>query len=1158
MKRASYILALLATVGAAAMTTVAATGAMAEVPGVAALIAQGRYWQGKGRQDLATQAFRRALALDPSNAEARRAISSPAPRPTPAPAAAPAVARPRATAPAPAAALAPAARPPAKPAPTPPAAAAAAAPGGNGAARAAGFTALEAGNLATAERQFTRAVSQNRQDADALGGLGLVRLRQERFVEARDLLERASRLGDASKWSSALASARYFGGLAEARSALGQGRLAEAQTQAEALVRSGYEDRAPALELLAQVYEKQGRFADAADIYRQAGEGGSAAGTRLQSRAARDRALQAVAAGNYGVADQEFVSGLMLDPNDPWIRYEYARYLIARGRVAEVDTLVGSFASSSDPDWLYAGALVNAEMGRKGTADGLINRIPENQQTQQMRSFSLGLKVDWAIERTKALAAEGRQGEALAALRQLASSPGMPTARLGTIADALYELGDTSGAAMLAQQAMAGNIDDPAAYESIVRVLAKSGNDALAANAAQRAAQLAGPSPEGQRIIGRMNGVLAASQADRLRLGGQLATAFDTLQGAWSAAPGDTEVLSALARLYQSGGMSEQAAQSFQLVLREKPRDKGALMGLIETAGAAGDRQLARETVERAMSLFPDDHEILLSAARMEQARGDEGAAVKYLKRARQAYAASTRSAPVSSTNPFAASPSGNNPFRNQAAAALPQVNPFALGKGARLDGAPAQVFPQAYGQSYPQSGVVAYPQSGAVAYPQSGAAAYPAAQMQAPMVPSGSPLAADGGHWATPGMGYSGVPDSVPATGEVIADPVLRQIQSDLATLTQETGPRADFKTGFRNRKGEPGLSALKEVAGSAEISTSFAGGRIAARAEAVVLDSGSPTRSASARFGRNATPEAQGIVDELPSKLVPVGTQHASGIAPSIAYEGDLIQAEVGTTPVGFGNTQVTWRTAISPRFSPYSTGKVWFERKSVTDSVVSYAGTVDPVSGQPWGQVIRTGGGLSFSYDRDGSGVYGDGSYSRYRGVNVPNNHGYQLNVGGYTPVYRGQDGSTLVAGVNLNYQSFDKNQNFFTFGHGGYFSPQSFFSVSFPLRYSKTTPTLELRAGVAPGYQSYEQDQVAIYPTDPSAQAILDSLKGENTDVRSYYDSISKTGFALSADGSAYYRLSSRTRLGGEVSYNTFGSYDELKSSIGIRQSLGGGK
>ena len=55
--------------------------AVAEVPGVSALIQQGRYWRSKGRNDLADQAYRRALALDPANAEARRGLKGAQSRP---------------------------------------------------------------------------------------------------------------------------------------------------------------------------------------------------------------------------------------------------------------------------------------------------------------------------------------------------------------------------------------------------------------------------------------------------------------------------------------------------------------------------------------------------------------------------------------------------------------------------------------------------------------------------------------------------------------------------------------------------------------------------------------------------------------------------------------------------------------------------------------------------------------------------------------------------------------------------------------------------------------------------------------------------------------------------------------------------------------------
>ena len=1119
------ILSLRLLLTAAMATTIVPTRAQAEVPGVSTLIQQGQYWQSKGRQDLANQAFRRALILDPTNGEARRGLAGQGARTNAKPAA-----------PTPAIVARPAATPqPAQPTPR----VAQPARTGND-ARAAGFRALDDNQLDEAEELFTRAISRNRGDADAQGGLGLVRLRQGRFGEARDLLNQATRLGGPAKWSEALASAQFYGGLADARALLADGRIDQSQAQAEGLARSGFAQRGPALELLAEIYERQGRYADAADIYRQASEGSPEGGNRLRSRAARDRALQAAAQGDDFRAEQEFQAGLLLDQNDPWIRYEFARYLISKGRLPETESQINSLTNLATPDSLYAAALINADLGRLAAADKLIGRIPQAQRSVQMRNFAIGLKTDSAIERAKAMASQGQQGEALAVLRQLGATPGMPAVKQAAIADALYELGDGEAAASLAQQAMAGEIGSAEGYEPIVRVLAKTGRDGFANAAVQRATQMAGSSVDGQRTVARLNGIMAASQADRLRMAGQYAPAFDQLQAAWNAAPGNQEVLAALARLYQSGGLHVQAAQTYQLILAQSPDNKGALIGLIETAGAAGDKGLARQTIDRAIKVAPDDHEIYMAAARMEQARGDEGAAVKYLKRAREIYArqSNSGSGQLTSANPFAANMQGNNPFRNQApAAAAPTINPFALQGGARMP--------------------IAVPTPAPLYRDQAYESANNAGQQPVPyQVTASPPTAFPGQAWQGSGAQESRSP-SVDSYGMVSSDPVLASIQTDINALTRRSGPRADVQTGYRERSGETGLSALKEVTGSAEISTGLGNGRIGAKVDAVVLDSGLPTGSALARFGRNGTAEAQAIVDEEEASLTQAATQHASGVAISASYTSPVLQLEVGVTPLGFEDTEVTWRAAISPRFSPNATARLWAESKAVTDSVISYAGTRDPVTGQLWGQVMRTGGGLSFSYDREGAGVYGDAAYSRYDGTNVRRNSGVQVNLGGYMPFYRG-DHSVLTGGVNVNYQSFDNNQNFFTFGHGGYFSPQSFLSVSFPVRYSYEKDKLQIRANAAPGYQSFSQDQVALYPTDPSGQGLLDSLKARNSDVRSFYDSISKTGFALSADGSIYYRVSPGTRVGGEIGINTFGTYDEFKSLIGIRQSLGGAK
>lgn len=1101
--------------------------ALAETPAVKALLDQATYWRGKGRNDLADQALRRARAIDPTAKEAAPARPKPAAAPASTPARAPAPA-PKATQPVAKAAPAP------RKAPVRPAAATA------GTARVAGFSALDSGDLATASTRFERALAANRNDGDALGGLGIVRLRQSRFADARDLLERASRLPGADRWADALASARFFGGIEDARAALDRGYLDKAQAIAEDTVRLGYADPQPALELLAQIYEKQGRFADSADLYRQASAGGGADEARLASRAARGRALAAMARGDDYAAEQEFQGGLMVDRIDPWIRYEFARFMIGRGRRAEAESLVASLSQSADPDALYAAALINKDLGNLLAASALVERVPESRRSPAMRNFALSIKIEAAISRAKALAETGQKAGAISALRQIASQPAVPAARRAEVAGALYELGDEATAASLAQSALDSDIADLGGYDALVRVLAATGRDDLARAALQKASALGGSSPDAQREVGRMSAGLAIAQADRMRLAGQFAPAFDLLQGAWNAAPENAEVLSALARLYQSGGMPARAAQSYQLVLVREARNREALLGLAQSAQAAGDRDLSKQAADRALNAYPDDYQVHLTLARVAQDRGDKGAALRLLKEARELYArqngGSTAIAP--GANPFAAMPGAadSNPFRAQAyAAPTPAaVNPFALGNGTRLPSVPASsgfaspaYAPQAYAAASPTTPV-------------------PPVAMQAPSGWGGVPAGSFG-------MPAPAAPSPDMAYGS--ADPVLASIASDIETLSEDSRPRADLQTGYRSRKGETGLSALSELKGTAEFSTGLAGGRVRARAEAVVIDSGRPTGSGLSRFGQNATAEAQAIVDEERAVLEPAQTQQSSGVAFTLGYADSTVQVEGGTTPLGMGETKATFRAAITPELAPGMQAKAWAERKPVTDSIVSYAGTRDPVSGERWGQVMRTGGGAGFSYDRNGSGVYGEVAYNQYRGTNVRNNRGIEANVGGYLRLIKGQR-SQLTGGINANYQTYDNNQNYFTYGHGGYFSPQSFLSIGFPINYTLNSETLDIKANLTPGFQSFSQDETALYPTDPALQANLDALKDLNTDVRARYDSLSRTGFAISAGGEVYYKVSPNTQVGGNVSFTSFGQYEEFRSLIGIRQAIGG--
>ncbi len=691
-KRRTALLIGVATL-TAAMTVPTAPAIAAEAAAVAALFRQAAFWKEKERPDLTLAAIRRVLAVEPNNARAKAMAAELTKAPPVAPTQAPSQAGigpggqrlgDRAlqqrdpnyigtTAVDPdGRRIAPVAPPP-RQAPRPYVRTASDTAGEY---RLQGFRLIDQGRFVEAESRFQAALRINPADRDATGGLGIARLRRGRFDEARTLLQRAAR-GGGTKWNQALQSATFYGQLRVAQAARDRGRFDEAARLAGALSPADARQNALARILMADLLQRQGRYAEALAMYRTIPGGGGAAGAQAvaeaQTRAARIAAMQAAARGDYAGAERVFQQALLGGSTDPWLRYEYARLLVATGRTQQADEMIAPLATQTGAEATYAAALYASQLNRVGDANRLIAKIPAGQRTPQMAAFAIDQNVAAGVLQARALDRNGRRAEAVGLLRQMAAQP-LPISAAGAVADALYAFGDTGTAVALAQSAAAQPIGgEPDAYQGIVVVLAKAGLDPVAVPLVDRITQSAGQSPYNARAIGRLHALLAASRADRLRLQGAFAPAFDILQAAYPAAPGDVDLLASLARLYQSGQFYAPALEVYGMVRQQRPDDLGNLLGYADSAIGANRLDMAQEAAATAVRIAPNDPQAYQVAARVEQARGRDRQALKLLRHARTLRAQQTGAygAALSPTNPFAGNP--GRPVAQQ------PINPFLL-----------------------------------------------------------------------------------------------------------------------------------------------------------------------------------------------------------------------------------------------------------------------------------------------------------------------------------------------------------------------------------------------------------------------------------------------------------------------------------------------
>lgn len=350
--------------------------------------------------------------------------------------------------------------------------------------------------------------------------------------------------------------------------------------------------------------------------------------------------------------------------------------------------------------------------------------------------------------------------------------------------------------------------------------------------------------------------------------------------------------------------------------------------------------------------------------------------------------------------------------------------------------------------------------------------------------------------------------------------------LRDEVADLLQRQSPKVLGGLHLGNRNATEGLSSLESYEVPLEVQWPFRGGSLFAHISPVRLDAGRLDLSNEHTRQHHGT----GLLCLQDCVTTPL-SQVERGTSFAIGFRGNGWRADLGSSPQGFLVSHLLGGIEIDGDL--FDVGyRLGLSQRPVTSNLLSYAGMQDAQSGKVWGGVVATGVHLGLSWDRGGPyGIWGSLGAHQLHGERVADNLRLRA-LGGIYWRLKNEEDYQVRGGLNLMTWHFDKNLEEFTFGHGGYYSPQSYLSLSLPVSFygRKDRWSWELRASVSYSHSRIERSP--YYPNDPDLQAEAERLE-PITNTSPFYEGDSSSGSGYTLSGAMEYRLNPYLHLGARL-------------------------
>jgi len=267
----------------------------------------------------------------------------------------------------------------------------------------------------------------------------------------------------------------------------------------------------------------------------------------------------------------------------------------------------------------------------------------------------------------------------------------------------------------------------------------------------------------------------------------------------------------------------------------------------------------------------------------------------------------------------------------------------------------------------------------------------------------------------------------------------------------------------------------------------------------------------------------------------------QNDKGIFPKVGLDYKNYHIMLGSTPIG---------TKISPEpiwlLSTYIQKNKWLttfkiEQKELDETMLSFVGEKAQEKNKKayWGRVVKRGASIGLNYNSFINLSFNFSYFFDIYGQNVASNSEKKFTFvalySPYTNIFK-----YLQIGTLGIYDSYNTNQNLFTYGNGGYFSPQKFYMFGIFTQFADNiTQKLYYQSKLAIGFENYTVDDTQEFPLHDKNINIYRTVTGYN-----------ENGFDYQVALQLGYKINTQFDILSGLSFESFNSYSINNFSLAL--------